>query len=491
MDYLDKGKQIRSTIVLFLGYICVATAIVISTLILVYQAYGFGIGKNNTVIQNGLIFVSSQPNPANIYLNSKLYANQTNTRIILPSGAYNMNIYRPGYRTWSRTIIVNGGTVEHFDYPFLIPQKLTTKTISTYSTAPPLLAQSPNRRWVLIEKPGSISDFDLYDTNNPIKPVETSISIPNNIITKATSSESWKYVDWANDNQNVLLEHLYDGKSEYILFDTNDPTKSINLNTTFNVNPTELTLDNKQNNSFFALDSLGQLTQYSIGNNPVPIEEHVLAYNTYSTNTVLYVTDNGAPAGKALVKLYNGSSTYLIRSLPLSSLYLLDLTTYSGTPYVAVGSNTDNRVYVYQDPVSQISNTPGQLPYPVWVMHVPNPNYLSFSQNAQYIITESNYTYGVYDILNQIGYSYNNPTMPLEPPQANVSWMDGNRITYVVNNKLIIEDYDNKNIQKLVPASPNYLPAYDTNYKYVYTLTQNSNGEYDLTQTPLLIPSDL
>ncbi|HUA13009.1 MAG TPA: PEGA domain-containing protein [Candidatus Sulfotelmatobacter sp.] len=491
MDYLDKGKQVRSTITLFVGYICVAAAIVIATLILVYEAYGFGIGKNNTVIQNGLIFVSSQPNPASIYFNNRISAYSTNARIILPSGAYNMELYRSGYRPWYRTIIVNGGTVEHFDYPFLIPTKLTTKDETNYQSAPGLLAQSPSRQYVLIQKPGSDSSFDLYNLNNPAKPQITTVNIPSNLIAKAQASESWKFVDWANDNKSVLLEHIFDGKNEYILFNVSNPSQSINLDSEFNINPVQLTLANKQNNLFYALDSNGQLSEYSIGNPTVPVEEHVLAYTTYGTNSVLYATDNDAPPGKVLVKLYNGSTTYLITSLPVSSIYLLDMTEYSGVPYVAVGSNADNKVLVYQDPVSQISANPGSLPGPVWVMHVPNPNYLSFSDSAQFVLTEGGPNFGVYDFQNQLGYVYSNPTMPIQSPQTSVSWMDGDRTAYVVNNKLVIADYDNKNIQTLVPASPNYLPVFDPSYDYVFTLTQEPNGQYEFTQTPLLTPADI
>ena len=72
MEFLDPAKQTRHRIILWVGYVLVAVGIVIATLVLLYQAYGFGLGKNGTVIQNGLVFLSSQPRPANIYMNGKL-----------------------------------------------------------------------------------------------------------------------------------------------------------------------------------------------------------------------------------------------------------------------------------------------------------------------------------------------------------------------------------------------------------------------------------
>src|SRR5476651_307831 len=97
MDYLDSGKQLRHRIILLVGYVCIAVAIGIATLVLWYQAYVFGLGKNNTVIQNGLVFASSQPNPADIYLNGVLNKAKTDTRLLLPAAIYQLKLSRAGY----------------------------------------------------------------------------------------------------------------------------------------------------------------------------------------------------------------------------------------------------------------------------------------------------------------------------------------------------------------------------------------------------------
>lgn len=128
MDYLDPKKEARHRIVLFTGYILIAIAIAIATIILLYQAYGFGLGKNGTVIQNGLTFFSSHPNPASIYVDNQLKPVVTNTRLVLPAGIYDIKLARDGYRDWQRKIELDGGSVEHFDYPFLIPKPMTMPT---------------------------------------------------------------------------------------------------------------------------------------------------------------------------------------------------------------------------------------------------------------------------------------------------------------------------------------------------------------------------
>jgi hypothetical protein len=127
---------------------------------------------------------------------------------------------------------------------------------------------------------------------------------------------------------------------------------------------------------------------------------------------------------------------------------------------------------------------------PSQVLHVEQPNYLSFSNSAQFIVAESGQHFGVYDIENSLGYSYKE-ALPVDPPQAHASWMDGNRLTFVSGGRLAVIDYDNTNSQTLMPASSAYLPAFTPDYKYVYVLNPvTQSPQFRLTQTALLTPAD-
>jgi hypothetical protein len=492
MDYLDPKKQLRQRIILLMGYVLVAIAIVIATLILLYQAYGFGIGKNGTVTQNGLTFFSSQPHPANIYVNNQLESATTNTRLVLLAGIYHVKLTRSGYHDWQRIIELEGGSVEHFDYPLLFPKTLTIKKIQTYTTAPGLMTQSPDHRWLIVEQPGSMTNFDVYDLKNPSKPPTTTVSLPANLLTKAVTSEAWQLGEWADDNQHVLLQHSYDDKTEFIMLDRTNPGQSLNLNSSLSVNPTKLTLKNKKYDQYYIYDATTKALQTdSLQTTPVtPLLQHVLAYKSYGNDTLLYVTDSDAPTGNVLVKLRTGSDTSVIRKLPVGTSYLVDLTTYSGVMYVAAGDTGGSKVYIFKDPAGQLASQPNHAVVPSQVLHVPQPNYLSFSPTAQFIVAANGSHCGVYDIENEIGYNYTTPEQ-LDAPQAHASWMDGDRLTLVSGGKLIAFDYDDTNQQTLMGASSSYLPAFAPDYKYVYNLVPSATtGQFELTQTSLLTAAD-
>lgn len=486
MDFLDPKKSRRDSIMLVAGYILVTIAVILGTIVLVYSAYGYGFGKNGSVIQNGFLYLSSTPSPANIYLNGSPHGT-TNARLLLQEGIYNAVLKRPGYYTWSRTIELNGGTVESFTYPFLIPTTLTSTTYKSYGAAIQLITQSPNRQLLVVLQPGSDSQFDVYNLASPSTP-PTTFSLPIGLLT-STTNESWQVIGWADDNQHVLIEHISAGTPEYILLDVANPTQSLNLSQTlssFSFNQISL-INNKYNQYYLYNSQTDTLNEVSLSNPTTPISTltNIDAFAGYSNSTVLYATSKNAPAGKEDIDIYNGSNTYKVTELPAGTTYLLDIAAYNGTVYVAAGATSTNRVYVYQDPVSQLQNNPGSLPVPSWVLFVNDPNYISFSDSAQFIMIENGQQFAVYDIEGNHGYHYTT-NYPLDSPQQHVSWMDGDRLTYVSGGKLLIFDYDNNYPHLLSDASPSYSAFFSPNYKQVYTVQDNG----DLTKTLLTTIAD-
>ncbi len=490
MDYLDPRKQFRHHIILMVGYVLVAVAIVLTTIVFIYQAYGFGL-KDGSIIQNGLAYMSSQPSSAQIYLNDSLYTSKTNARLFIPANIYQVRLHRDGYRDWQRTIAVDGGAVSHFDYPLLFPATLATTTVQSYNAAPTLMTHSPDQRWLVLQQPANSLNFDIFDLKNPTK-VASPITVPSNVVTKATTSESWQAIEWADDNQHLLLQHLYDASSEFLLIDRTAGGQAVNLNQTLGLNPTKLSLDNRKFDAYYIYNGTTTSLQTASLKTPTPVNvvDHVLAYKTYGNNSVLYATTTDAPSGKVLIKLTTGTQSYIIRSFPTGSNYLLDLSSYSGTLYAAAGSSAENRVYIYRDPVGQLAAEPTHAVVPTQVLHVNTPDYLSFSTTAQYIVVEHGLQFGVYDFRSKTGYNYT-ITHPLDAMQTHATWFDAARLSYVSGGKLQVLDFDSTNPQSLMQASPSSLPAISPDGRYLYDMTVAPNGQAQLTQTALRIPTDL
>lgn len=476
---------------MYVGYVFISIAIALATVVLLFLSYGFGLGKDGDVVQNGLLFVSSTPNGANIYLNGKITNPQTNTRLSILSGTYKMELQRPGYRNWERVIKLEGGSIDHFDYPFLFPVNLATKPVKTYESAPGLVTQSPDRRWLLVQRPGSLSGFDEYDLKNPdVAPVD--LTVPSTLLSGG-SSQSWALVEWSTDNQHVLLQHNYDDKYEFIMFDRTDPAKSVNLNLALHQQPTKITLLNKKYDQYYVYDAASKaLATASLGSPTLTAYlSNVLSYKSYGDNIMLYASDVSDLPDKVAINLYQDGKTYHLRDAAANTTYLLNITRYSGDWYAAIGASSESKVYVYKNPVSQLRSKRPVL-VPVYVLKAKQPTYLEFSDNARFILDEGGSEFAVFDAENEKGYLYTVPEA-LDTPQAHANWMDGHRLDYVSGGKLVVFDYDHANPQTLMAGSPNYRPAFDTDYKYVYVLTPGASNPQQmvLTSTALRTPADL
>jgi len=503
MEFLDPKKQREHLIRLFIGYALIATALILTTIILLYQANGFGI-KNGEVIQSGLVFMSSSPNPADIYVNGQKRPEQTNSRLLMPAGQYVFELQRTGYESWKRAVSVEGGTVIRFDYPMLIPSKLQTTIEHKYDIPPSVVTESPDRHWLLLQANPSYNVFDIADISKPFKtPVIQTINLPNDISTLA-GMQTWKTIEWSNDNQHVLMQHIVtdaSGKvsSEYILIDRQNPDKSVNLTNTLGVNPTQIEMQDKKYDKYFLYTQDDRKLWTATLDQPKPVQllDHILAYKTYGMDMVLYVTDKDAPMGKTSIRLLDGTKTYTIRQTTPSPTYMLELTKYQNDWYLVAGASIENRTYVYKNPMDALDNNPSLPLVPVQVVKVANPNYVAFSDDARLIMIENGQQFGMYDAQNKKGYAYSTGK-PIDAPQAHAEWMDGAHVAFISSGKTYMFDFDNTNQHVLTNTDSAYGSFFDKNYQMLYGFTTQAIKTTDgkdavqivLNGTALVTPAD-
>lgn len=499
MEFLDPKKQRAHLIRLFIGYFLIGSAIVLTAIILLYQAYGFGI-KNGEVIQNGLIFVSSQPSGAEIYVNGQKREENTNVRLLMPAGQYAFELKRDGYRSWKRAINIEGGTVARFDYPFLFPARLTSEVTKRYDTKPAIATQSPDHRWLLVQNGANYAAFDLFDLNAPDK-APAGVTLPQ-AISDLGGNHTWKLAEWASDNRHVLLQHSGEKSgqptTEYILVDREVPENSVNLTKTLGQNPVKIGLRDKKYDKYFVYTADQKLQTASLAEPALqPLIDHVADFKTYGDNIVLYVTTQGAADGKAQVKLFDDGTTYPIRQVAPAASYMLELTKYSGDWYVVAGAASESRTYVYKNPQSALDKEPDKALAPVWVLKTVNPTHVAFSDNARFVMAQGGQQFSVYDAENDKGYSYVTK-QPIDAPQEHAQWMDGHRLMYVSGGKAFVFDFDDANRETLNVSDASYLPFFDRDYKVLYTLnpavTTAADGkqttQFVLYATPLRTAAD-
>ena len=497
MDFLDPVKTKRRNQRLIIGYVFLAVLISLGTIVLVYLSYGFGLNKNGEVYQNGLIYAASSPTNANIYLNSVSYGN-TNSRINIPAGQYLLRINKDGYRQWQRTIEVDGASVQHFDYPLLIPNKLSPVAVASYTSLPGIVTQSPDRRWYLIQNANTLGSFIEYDLNNKTLSKPISLTIPTGILTNPSPADTLKVVQWSTDNIHVLLEHSTAGGGEYVLLDRQNPANSSNLSKALSVLPSSSTIslsDNKYDQYYIYNPDTKILYRASLNNTTLSkVLSGVLAYKTYGSKMVLYASEEKVAASTVAIRLLDDKTNYNLRTYPVGSNYYMDMAQNNGNWFVVTASTQDSRAFVYENPEQTLQQFPNMPLAPVDIMKIDGVNFVKFSADTTKILAENGSSIATYDDFANNSYTYTLPGT-LDSPQANVNWMDGDRLIYVSGGIVNIIDYDGINLQKLVSGNSSILPLFNVSYKYLYTiaptLDKDKQPNFSLFQTPIRVPADL
>jgi len=471
MDFLDPKNKRSYNIRLFIGFFLSAMVIILGTLILALITAGYTINtKTGKVIQNGLIFVDSTPVSANIYVNNQ-YTSNTNTRLELRAGSYHISLYAPGYNNWSTNVDLIGGDVEELSYPLLVPTKPLVSTIAKYTAKPQVFTQTPNKHWLLVSSTATANSFDVYDQTNTKTPVTTA-TVPDSLLVSTAGANSFSVVQWATDNQDVLLEDNYQGAINYIVFNYVTPANSYNVNQTFPVTFSSVKLFNSQPTTPLLFNqATGDLYLGNQSNKTAPlILSDVINYAYYGTNKFLYATADGNSASLTSIMFSNLSKSYLVKNVPQANSYLLNISLYGGDYYYLTGGGGVYD-YIYKNLPDQ-SRGNNRLPEPFTLMvNDTQPQSVSNSTGQRYISLQSGNNFSVYDIETQDHYRFTLSSSLSSPNFA--TWMDDNRFISFSGSKMIIFGFDGSNIYNLATADNSFNGLFSPNYNAVYYLDYN------------------
>jgi hypothetical protein len=475
MDFLDPSKRRGHTIRLFLGYVLMGIAILLGTIILVYQANGYNIdSKTHSVFQKGLVFVDAKPEQATIYVNGEQQRSQTDARLSLAAGQYDLRLTRDGYRDWKRSFNLDGGTIERFSYPVLYPKDIKTDQAAVYADKPALATQSPDRRWLLLQQPGSLTTFELRDLN---RTDETGIPLELPADMLGFPGGTHKAVSWAADNVNVLLEHRSEALLEYIMVNRENPAASINVNRLLAVAPASAELRDKRPDQLYIYETAGGLVRIAdlkARTVSAPVIEGALTYTSYGPDILLYITATGAPEGKVQARIKSGDENLTLRELSAApdGLYFADIAQFEDHWYYVVASSPENKVIVFRDPV-ELSTRPASLGIsPYAVLRMDGIRRIAFSDNSRFLMAQGGQDFAVFDADDRQSYHFK-VEEPLGPNTL-ATWMDGFRMTLPAENGVNVFDFDGSNRHNLVMAAPDLPVFFDKDYTRMYSFMPGS-----------------
>lgn len=189
-------------------YTVLAVFFILLPIVLSY-ALGYKIDyKKFKIYKTGLIYVSSHPAGASVYINGKLYGDLTPMRMEeLKPGTYKIEVRRDGFYPWEREMEVLPNMVTRADRIILFPVAQEMKKVATSEIAD--FAISGNGKIYYLTRYGLFrSDLD----GEALKKLSGYSNWPRNIIGKKFSTETNKLLYF--DNYRIFVIHLDAGNTQ-------------------------------------------------------------------------------------------------------------------------------------------------------------------------------------------------------------------------------------------------------------------------------------
>ncbi len=485
MDFLDPRFRRRNRHRLVFVYIGGVLAVIISTVLLVLAANGYGVNtKTGEIVQNGLLFVKSQPSGAKVSFGNSSVKATTDARLVLPTNNYKLTLTKAGYRPWVRHFYLGQQTVVRLDYPLLVPLKPKVSTLNRYPVLPSVVGVTSDQRWLAV---GGIDKhrafLRVYDTNDA-SGTSTTIKLPAKLLSTTKAAESLNLIAWTNDNNFLLVRHDYGKSSEFLLINRSHADQSLNLNKYFKATPSQVSFRSGQADQlllYFAKQRslrVGDISSHSLAHSFL---NQVDAYQPLSSSLVLYSSLQPKRHRRVINVWENGAIYTLARINNLKGKLLFRGAQFQGQWYYAIGDSQSNFVNIYKNPLDSLRH-----PHPADLdalesVKISDVNSLSFANKNRFVAAQNGRRVAVYDFDTSKIYTYSLNT-PVSQPLA---WADDFRLSGNTNGQLFINDFDGSNVYKLGSTSLPQGGYLSDNGQHLLTIGPAKNKQFQLVSLSL------
>lgn len=449
------------------GMMTLATAVISVICILLVLGYRFDFTKH-TVSQGGLIQFQSFPNGAKVTLDKILLPFETPGKRNVDANKHTVVFQREGYREWSKTATIKAGELRWLNYARLIPQSITTETVSEFPVVTGNLP-SPDRKWMAIYGANDKAEFTVADLRDNAKVKLQTIVMPVGSFTNIEGQpHKFSLVEWDFSGRYLLVRHTIGDKVEYLRVDRTKPEDTKNITTLLNTTLSQIHFSGESGNVFYGLqDTSLRKLDIAEGTLSKPIAEGVKSFTLYKTNTLVYVLDKG---DKRSVGVSIDGESSEVRSYDITEPVLSDVTSYFSHNYVAIARGT--RVDVVKDPIGSTDaarKTVATFQVPV------GARWLQFSNNGRFLVAGSGTQFVTYDLETREEFSVNLPGNTVDPATP-LQWLDDYYLVSTVDKNLRLSEFDGANQNVITDVEPGFIVTLSDDGETLLSIARTTTG---------------
>lgn len=447
---------------------------IVTLLMFVVLGYSFN-ERDGKLEQGGLLQFASQPTGADVTLDELKLGPATNTKATVAAGNHSVSYDREGYRSWKKSIYVAPGQIGWLSYARLIPKDIAPSNLRSFPILTGALA-SPQQKYMLLHEAADTPSFVLANIEgDTVRYEELVLPAGSYTVPAAGKTQTFTAESWSRNEDSVLIRHTYnDTETEWLLLDRGSPDKSINISTSYGIEPSKIAFGGTGNKRLFVqTDDVVRRINLDDQTLSRPLATKVAHFTTYEDDMIIYATTadekNQRHVGYAKLDIATPVvlATYPADGQPLYA----DMSNYFSKRYVAVVHGTQLTITAGALPTLTDKGT--MKPFAKKTIPAGTTN-LMMSTNHRFAVAQLPDGYATYDIELK---KYDKTIWATQPTvQRPLQWLDEYMIWSDAGGMLRFYEFDGANQQNIMPVAEGFSASTSPNDKYIYGVNRTDKG---------------
>lgn len=468
----------------------VSVLIIVTVSILFMLGYRLD-GGNGRLEQGALLQFNSNPDGAQVWIDDQFINSQTASKKTVVAGTHSVMFSKQGYENWNRTLDLDAGTLTWLDYARLVPKERPVEAVGYYD-ALSSMQFSPDLKWALGHEVANQPVFRLVDLRaTEIK--NTFLTLPATLYSESATAgvaHTFTVYRWSNDARYTIIKHVYTDKTEWLMLDTQDISRSINITRLLNVELTDVKFANTSGMTLYGLTTDSVLRKLDLSGETISrgLVTNVKDFSIFEEGTVVsYVGVDPTDDKKTVAGIYKDgdSASRILRTVDTPNANLrINVTRYFGEDYVAI--SVGNKVEIFTGSLPSATQEANTLRlFADFTLDSPVTS-LSFSPRGEYVLAQADSEFKSYELEHKrLATSAVSPTEGRKA--VTLQWLDAAHLWSDDTRSFVMRDFDGSNAHSIMAVEPGFDASLSQNGRYIYGVGKAEDGRFQLQRVRMIL----
>jgi hypothetical protein len=475
---------------IFFSTVATLAVLIILTVTILFML-GFRLDSGNGRLEQGaLLQFDSTPNAADVSIDGQATGVRTAGKQTVSAGDHTVLYTKAGYENWSRSLDFAAGTLTWLDYARMVPKERTAEKVATYATIIGAKA-SPDMKFMLLQEDAAVPQFQLADLRSAEVRIST-LDIPASVYSEAATAgvaHSFSIDQWNDGGRYVLIKHIYNDRSEWLMVDTENVAQTINITRLLSVTFTDLEFAGTNGRSLFGLVDDKNIRKLDLSSATLSraLVSNVSSFELFDTNTISYTGTDPNDATKQVAGVYRDGDDqpHVLRTVDsLDTVLKIAVGEYFNDNYVAIAEGPEVTILKGNYQVTSTDDMTNLKPFATMSLTSSVTN-LSFSPTSDYIVAANGDSFKTYEIEHSRSAG---GTVDSSPAAAStpLQWLDTAHVWNRQNNTLVMRDFDNSNVYSINAIAGDFDVTVSQNGRFIYSIGTADQG-FNLQRVKMIL----